>query len=170
MILQEIRSTHTCRSKQIFEKKTSALSFGVLFILCDFANVFTNFARILSDFARIFTKSRDHRGPKIQCRLNVDTQSNFNPTNWNMKHKKAVKLGGPLKKVLIHYSHFWVLWKQGIYTLQLLLGPIWKQNSLRMHYSCCCAPLRARCFTHNSCKGVPEASVSITFPWTHYCT
>ena len=38
----------------------------------------------------------------------------------------------------MHYSYFW---------------PLWKQGTVFTHYSCCWAPLKARCFTHCCCKG-----------------
>ena len=57
------------------------------------------------------------------------------------------------RKVLMHYSYFGPLWKQDIYTLQLLFGPLWKQSSLLIHYSCCWALLKARYFTHYCWKG-----------------
>ena len=85
------------------------------------------------------------QGPKIHSRQNLIPQRKLRPQYWNMKHDISVKLGGPLKEtcMLIHYSYFGPLWKQGIYTLQLLLwGPLWKQSSLHKHYSCCCASLK----------------------------
>jgi len=37
-------------------------------------------------------------------------------------------------KVFTHYNCYWEpLWKQGTYTLQLLLGPIWKQGTYTLH-------------------------------------
>ena len=75
------------------------------------------------------------------------------------------EIRGPFeRKVLMRYSYFGVLWEQGIYTLHCCWGPLWKQSSLLMHYSCCWAPLKARNFTHYSCKGGPEASASLIFP------
>jgi len=72
------------------------------------------------------------------------------------------EIRGPFeRKVLMLYSYFGVLWEQGIYTLHCCWGPLWKQSSLLMHYSCCWAPLKARNFTHYSCKGGPEASASL---------
>jgi len=69
------------------------------------------------------------------------------------------------RKVLTHYSYFGPPWKQGIYTLQLLFGVLWKQSNLLTHHSCSWAPLKARYFTHYSCKGGVglEASASLAF-------
>jgi len=47
----------------------------------------------------------------------------------------------------MHYSYFGPLLKQGIYTLQLLLG----------------ATLKERYFTHYSCKGGPRQVLRLPF-------
>ena len=39
----------------------------------------------------------------------------------------------------------------------------WKQSSLLIHYSCCCAPSKARYFTHCSCKVGPRQVLRLPF-------
>jgi len=39
----------------------------------------------------------------------------------------------------------------------------WKQSSLLTHYSCCCAPSKARYFTHCSCKVGPRQVLRLPF-------
>ena len=75
-----------------------------------------------------------------------------------MKHYKSMKLGGPLKKSAYALRLLWALWKQAIYSLQLLLGVPLKAKwpAYTVHYSCYWAPLKARYFTHYSCKGGPR--------------
>ena len=76
-------------------------------------------------------------------------------------HIKVV-VGGPFQsKELRHNNSCWMpLWKQGTYTLKLLLGvkelthynwcwrPLWKQGIL--HYSCCWGPFESKVLTHHS--------------------
>ena len=56
-------------------------------------------------------------------------------------------------KVLMHYSYFVPLSKQGFTHYNCCWVPLtWKQSSLLIHYSCCWAPVKERYFTHYSCK------------------
>ena len=49
----------------------------------------------------------------------------------------TVNLGPFERKVFTHCNCCW--------------GPVWKQSSLLIHYSCCSAPLKTRYFTHYRC-------------------
>jgi len=81
-----------------------------------------------------------------------------------------MKLGGPLKQQCLRIAVTLGPFESKVYTLQLLLGALWKQSKALIHYNCCWAPLKARYFTHYSCKGGPEASASLAFLLTHHCT
>jgi len=69
----------------------------------------------------------------------------------------TVAFGVPFEsKVLTHYScRLGPLWKQGTYTLQLLLGiPI--KNKVLTHYNCCCWRLwKQRTYTLQLLFGSP---------------
>jgi len=60
--------------------------------------------------------------PKIQSRHHLAPQKKLRPPKLKYETLEISEVGGPFKrKVLIHYSYFGPLSKQGIYTLQLLL-------------------------------------------------
>ena len=52
-------------------------------------------------------------------------------------------VGAPFESTaLTHCSCYWgTLWKKSTYTLQLLLGALWKLSRLTAHCSCCWGPL-----------------------------
>jgi len=91
--------------------------------------------------------ARCHKGPKIQSRHHLAPQRKLRSPK--LKYE-ALEISEPRRpferKVLMNYSYFGPLWKQGIYTLQLprgvslkakqptytlqsLFGPIWKQGA-----------------------------------------
>jgi len=63
-----------------------------------------------------------------------------------------ISVRGPSeKKVLTHYTCFWCpLWKQGTYTLQMILG-IPLKNKVLTHYTCCWGPFESRLPSNCSC-------------------
>jgi len=63
------------------------------------------------------------QGPKIQSRHHFATQRKLRSTKLKYEALEISEVRGPFeRKVLMHYSYFGPFWKQGIYTLQLLLG------------------------------------------------
>jgi len=97
-----------------------------------------------------------HRGPKIQSRHHLSPQRKLRCPKLKYESLEVSEVRGPFeRKVLMHYSYFGPLWKQGIYTLQLLLGARLKAKwpTYTVHCSCCWAPLKARYFTHYSWEG-----------------
>jgi len=68
-----------------------------------------------------------------------------------------VTLGGPLKEKSLCITVTLGPFESKVFTHgNCCWGPLWKQSSLLIHYSCCWAPLKARYFTHYSCKGGPS--------------
>jgi len=67
-------------------------------------------------------------GPKFQTRHHLAPQRKLASTpKLQYEAREINKVRGPFeKKVLMHYSYFGPLSKQGIYTLQLLLGALFK--------------------------------------------
>ena len=87
------------------------------------------------------------QGPKIQSRHHLAPQRKLRSPNWNMKHQKSVKLGGPLKekclcitvtlvpfesKVFTHYNCRWGRFENKVaYSyITVAVGPLWKQGTL----------------------------------------
>jgi len=62
------------------------------------------------------------QGPKIQSHHHLAPQRKLQPPKFKYEAPEISEVGGLFeRKVLIHYSYFRPLWKQGFYTLQLLL-------------------------------------------------
>jgi len=74
-------------------------------------------------------------GPKFQSRHYLASQRKLRSPNWNMKHYKSVKLGGPLKEkcitvtLMARYFHIFLgPFESKVAHFALQLGPIWKQG------------------------------------------
>ena len=71
--------------------------------------------------------------PKIQSRHHLAPKESFDPPKLKCETLEISDIGGSFeRKLLMRYSYFRPLWKQGIYTLQLLLGALWKQGTLHI--------------------------------------
>ena len=110
---------------------------------------------------------RCHSGPKIKSRDHLDPQRKLRSSKLKyeaLEISEVISLWKPFeRKVLLHYSY---TFENKLFThYNCCWGPLWKQSSLLIHYICCWAPLKARYFTHCSCKREPEASASsLAFP------
>ena len=69
-----------------------------------------------------FGGARCHRGRKIQSRHHLDPRESFDPKLKYETLEISEVRGRFERKVLMHCNYIGPLWKQGIYTLQLLLG------------------------------------------------
>jgi len=109
--------------------------------------------------------ARCHRGPKIPVSHHLAPQIKLRSPKLEYEAREISEVKGPFERK-VHCSCFGPLWKQGIFTLPLLLGALWKQSSPLIHCSYCWAPFESQVgyFAHYSCKGGPEASASLAFP------
>jgi len=98
---------------------------------------------------------RCHRGPKSSpvttylpkesLTLQIEIWSTRNQRSW-----------GPLKETCLYITVTLSPIESKVFTHCISCwGPLWKQNSLLIHYTCCWAPLKARYLTHYSCYRVP---------------
>ena len=88
-------------------------------------------------------QSSHHFAPKKPSIPQIEIWSTRNQWSW----------GSFERKVLIYYSYFGPLWKQGITHYNCCCRPLWKQSSLLIHCSCYWDPVESvvSLLTHYSC-------------------
>jgi len=79
-------------------------------------------------------------GPKFQSRNNLAPQRKLRSPKLKYEAWEISKVGAPFQRN-VHYSFFGPLWKQGIYTLQLLLGGPIESKVVHLYIAIAVGPL-----------------------------
>ena len=79
-------------------------------------------------------------GPKFQSRNNLAPQRKLRSPKLKYEAWEISKVGAPFQRN-VHYSFFGPLWKQGIYTLQLLLGGHIESKVVHLYIAIAVGPL-----------------------------